>query len=59
MRITINEGQVQVIWNDRGDRSDPPVIIAENLTYHLNEEQTLRDLHQCLDFLFGKPKHSH
>lgn len=56
MRITVSEGQAAVTWNDRGDPHDPPFYTAEGLQYTLNDEQTLRDLYSCLDFLFGRPK---
>ena len=57
MKITAQQGKVTVTWNDRGDDTGqyPQELFVDGLQYQLRSEQSLRDLYECLDFLFGRP----
>jgi hypothetical protein len=41
----------QVSWNDQGD---PCTVSVEQFTIQMTD-QDMHDLHECLEFLFGKP----
>lgn len=56
MQVRVHQGEVQVEWNDRGDSDGYPLaLFVEGLNYQIRSEKTLRDLHECLNFLFGRP----
>ena len=49
MNVNVGEGKSSVQWNDRGD----PITFAIDGTIFQCSEEGLRDLYECLDFLYG------
>jgi hypothetical protein len=54
-RIQISRGRASVSWNDNASPADPVQIVCAGLTVMADDEAELRDLYECLDFLFGRP----
>ena len=51
MRVTVTENTTRVEWNDDGTACQ---IYAGGPTIYVESEQMLRDLYECLGFIFGK-----
>lgn len=56
VRIRISEGDVFVEWNDQGNENNPQILVVENNQYQIRHEESLRNLYQCLAFLYGSAK---
>jgi hypothetical protein len=55
VRITVEEGAAFVRWNDRGDETGqyPQEVQVDGVHYQIRSDKALRNLYDCLDFLFG------
>ncbi len=57
MRVSASQGRASVTWHDSGPSpANPAIVVVAGVTVQIMEDRDLRDLYECLDFLFGRPK---
>ena len=54
MRISVWQGASSVTVDDVTNAEHPALIQMAGLTCQTGDEKDLRDLHACLDFIFGR-----
>lgn len=57
MFIAIRQDNVSVDWNDDEDKYGKPDVVIKGMIVQCNRED-LKDLYDCLDFLFGTKNES-